>query len=263
MIDFLKMFDSYNRQARLYPALLTFLPAILVLIVWFPALLLEDTKGVLLTLAGSTGLTFFMSDVARTRGRRLELRLLKQWGGWPTTLWLRHKDAHLDASTKQRYHAFLSGGRTNLVFPTANEEQANPDHADSVYSSAVLWLKEQCRGDQFPLVEKENITYGFRRNLAGMKPIGISVCYGALTVSIAGIGVAVYGDPQLSISGYLSKSWAINYPGILGATLFAALCLTAWIIVVRDDWVRDASDQYARALLANCDTLKNRENRGT
>jgi len=31
--------------------------------------------------------------------------------------------------------------------------------------------------------------------------------------------------------------------------------LVAWFAIVRDDWVRDAGDQFARALLACCDTL--------
>jgi hypothetical protein len=31
--------------------------------------------------------------------------------------------------------------------------------------------------------------------------------------------------------------------------------LVAWFAIVRDDWVRDAGDQFAQALLACCDTL--------
>jgi hypothetical protein len=33
--------------------------------------------------------------------------------------------------------------------------------------------------------------------------------------------------------------------------------IIGWLAIARDQWVRDAGDQYARALLANCDALPN------
>jgi hypothetical protein len=36
MIDLSKLFDSYSRQARLFPGLLTLFPIILTAIAWFP-----------------------------------------------------------------------------------------------------------------------------------------------------------------------------------------------------------------------------------
>ena len=45
---------------------------------------------------------------------------------------------------------------------------------------------------------------------------------------------------------------------VLGALVFSLVMLVAWIFVVKRDWVRQAGDQYARALLANCDSLKDK-----
>jgi hypothetical protein len=38
MVDLSKLFDSYSRQARLFPGLLTLFPIILTAIAWFPRL---------------------------------------------------------------------------------------------------------------------------------------------------------------------------------------------------------------------------------
>ena len=72
-----------------------------------------------------------------------------------------------------------------------------------MYASAVKWLQERCRGKAFPLVEKENAEYGFRRNLRGLKPIGITACLVALLISALAIAwhfareAELVGDPTL------------------------------------------------------------------
>jgi hypothetical protein len=47
-----------------------------------------------------------------------------------------------------------------------------------------------------------------------------------------------------------------GYKVDIGAICVDVAAIVGWITVVRDDWVRDAGDQFARALLANCDTLE-------
>jgi hypothetical protein len=41
----------------------------------------------------------------------------------------------------------------------------------------------------------------------------------------------------------------------LGAICVDIAAIVGWLAIVRDGWVRSAGDQYARALLACCDTL--------
>jgi len=53
----------------------------------------------------------------------------------------------------------------------------------------------------------------------------------------------------------LLKALAAIKPAAIGAICVDLAALVAWFVIVRDDWVRDAGDQFARALLARCDTL--------
>jgi hypothetical protein len=82
----MSLFDNYGRQARLFPGLLTIFPSLLAVLAWFPALLLSSLGGTLLTLASSCGLLYALSSLARTKGKLVEERLLKDWGvGRPPT----------------------------------------------------------------------------------------------------------------------------------------------------------------------------------
>src|SRR5690349_2399962 len=97
--------DPYSIQARLQPALLTLVPIIFTAAVWYP-----QQYGIATGLAGvaiSCGLAAFLAHLARRLGRLAEVQLFRDWGGKPTTIWLRYRDAHLDRHTKDRYRAFL------------------------------------------------------------------------------------------------------------------------------------------------------------
>lgn len=245
------LFDEYNRQARLYPSLLALLPLLLAIVAWFPDLLTTNIGATLVTFLGSCGILFWLSVFSRSRGKLVEARLLKVWGGWPTTLWLRHCDDHLPAPTKQRYHLALMRRISNLRLPSAAEEGANPQAADESYRSATEWLKEYARGKEFPLVLKENIEYGFRRNMRGMRPFALGACAVAFVASASAI---VYQLGPIASSSL----WGIpqHVPvSVLGATLLLAAALVGWIAFVSDSWVGEAGDQYARALLAVCDAI--------
>jgi hypothetical protein len=256
MINVGSMFDIYGRQARLYPGLLTLFPPLLAAIAWFPALISSSIGGTLLTLASSCGLVYGLAVVSRTQGKKAEKRLLRDWGGWPTTIWLRHASDYLQPQTLARYHAYLTANVPGLQLPTAEEESKDRHKADLAYASAVKWLQERCRGKNFPLVEKENAEYGFRRNLRGMRSIGLTACVLAAALSVA---APVNGHHDLAnalVSLSTGQSWQAFTgisPAIIAATVVAIVAVLGWLVIVRDQWVRDAGDQYARALLANCD----------
>lgn len=258
MIDLERLFDSYNRQARVYPALITLLPAVISVIARYPGVLTSNAIATTLTFAVSCGLLYLLAAFARSRGKRLEQRLLRKWGGWPTTLWLRHTDSNLSKQTRARYHAVLGTHVPGIRLPTAEEEQADPASAEDSYRSAVDWLKEHCRGKEYPLVEKENAEYGFRRNLRGLKPISISVAGVALFATL----VWILRDAGLTVDHVYRHDWAtvleaIGHasPALIGAAAFNVASSMFWIVAVRNTWVRQAGDQYARALLATCDGL--------
>lgn len=216
---------------------------------WFPQLLLSNIGTTLLTIAVSCGLLYALGSWARTRGKHIEEDLLKRWGGWPTTLKLRHAGP-LDSSTLARYHGFLRQNVPQWEAPTSADENSNPTKADGAYGSAVMWLKEKTRKG-FPLVDKENAQYGFRRNLFGMRPIGVLVCALAAAASL----VAIYMQMHAFTATALWAASSAQRPEIWAATAIDLVALIAWLTVVNDQWVRQAGYQYADALLAACDQL--------
>lgn len=249
MIDLARLFDAYGRQARLYPALFTFLPAIVFAAALFPSLLLGSVGPALVAVAVACGAIFLLADVARSRGRRLEPLLRREWGGWPTTIWLRHGSDHLPAPTRARYHAHLAANIPGLSFPTEHEEASDPTAADAMYSSAIEWLKERARGDA--LVERENASYGFRRNMLGMKPVGIAI---ALLSIVGGLLIAASHERQnATILAFIRSAVSGTPATIFGSITLSIVVLIIWLFVVNRSWVRDAGNAYARALLAMCD----------
>ena len=95
--------DRYALQSRLRPALLTLFPILITAAVWAPPAYMLGLVG----LVAASGAIVVFVLIARTRGRAVQEHLVGEWGGFPTTLWLRHTDSNLDDSTTQRCHRFL------------------------------------------------------------------------------------------------------------------------------------------------------------
>ncbi|BAY87908.1 hypothetical protein NIES267_74320 (plasmid) [Calothrix parasitica NIES-267] len=235
-------FDEYSLQARLLPAFCTLFPIFVTVAVWFPGLYQFVTGTIALVI--SVGLLVWLTHITRSRGRELEKKLFSKWGGIPSAYWLRQNDTHLDSTTKQRYYSFLEKDIPNWKVPTLAEEQANQTSADEMYRSASKWLLERTRDtSKFKLIFKENISYGFRRNLLGMKPFGI-------TINLICIIGAIFG---------LYKKYGISVnsiePQYLSTIILSTVLTIAWLSL-QEEWVHDAADAFARSLLAACDQLE-------
>ncbi len=249
----LSLFDSYSRQARLYPSLLLILPIPLVAIAAQPDLLTSRPTAAIIGLLATCGVLYLMTSVVRSLGKAIEPGLLIKWNGWPTTEILRHRGP-LNGYTRLRYHKYLEEHVPEGYMPTAADELVNPSQADSHYDSAITWLKEQARGNDFPLVEKENAQYGFRRNLLGARPIGILISLGCVAYCSASLvwnSSHLHGSlPSIvpaAVKLASSELWlSTAMVGSVGAALW-------WIFFVNQSWVHEAGLQYARSLLAVCD----------
>lgn len=237
-------FDGYSYRARFLPALLVLLPVLLTIMILYPTVY-NGTGAAVASLAIACGSLWFLANVVRAAGRAAEGRLVKTWGGLPTTCMLRHRDGILDLQTKGRYHLFLSSRISGLRLPTAEQETLNPEAADIAYRSAAKWLLEFTRDrSRFPLIFAENTSYGFRRNLYAARPVGLGlsvICLALLALAIADthpLGLRDVPGPQLMLSVLL---------------LLAVVC---WTYFVNVAWVLDASRSYAGALLAACDAVQ-------
>lgn len=232
--------DHYTRQARLFPALLVMLPVGLAIVAWFPQKFIG--WGLLLGIAMSCGLTALLAQIGRDLGKSKEPTLYEKWGGKPTTQLLRCANSYIDQHTKSRYKQKLQNVIATITFPSAEEEKHAPDAADEVYVSCTKYLLEKTRDlKQFDLLYKENVNYGFRRNLWGMKPAGLILAAGGLIAA--------------AIPIYLVRADTIPPVAVAASALNAAL-LIWWLLRIRPDWVRMAAFAYAERLLAACELLQ-------
>ena len=242
-----KLFDKYSVTARLYPALLTLAPLIWSAIVIFPDLTKNIPHTTALTFA--TGcLLYFLASIARSRGKFAEVNLVKKWGALPTTILLRHQDQRLNQFTKGRYHSALSS-LSGLTIPSAAEELNAPLRADDIYRSATQKLLEKRRGAQYGMIYNENASYGFRRNLYGLKPVAIVINLLAILATIAG-WLFVTSAPY-DYAAFTQSAFA--YPCLPILILVDVVYFLVWVWAIGQRFVLQAGMEYAQALLRSLD----------
>lgn len=240
MTALLDITNTYTRRARLTPALIVVLPLGLAVLSWSPDGLKSWT--VLWSLFVWAGGTALMAQVARDRGREKEKELFKLWGGKPTTRLLRYACSENPVLVTRR-HASLQKVLSDVHLPSEAEESADPQHADDVYDACVRWLLEQTRDrKKFSLLFEENCNYGFRRNLWGMKPMGLFICVLGLLLGSAAVFAHLRANDAVS---------PISYGGV-ACTLSL---LAFWAVWCSPSWVKLPADAYAERLLASSDTF--------
>lgn len=238
-MDIFKQFDTYNLKTRVFPALIAGLPTLALLFVIVP----WDHLGLSHVIAGAMGvvLLFAFADLARHRGKTVEAKLAsnatpEQW----------HRgNPDIPEGSKDRFRAFVAS-QLKQTPPTAEEEQVDPHRANDFYLTANAWLRDRTRDNRtYAILFGENITYGYRRNLLGLKPIGLLV---NLIVLIFCASVLWFRPPYFTALADLEEKLVII---IVAAILHSAYLLFA----VGKKAVRDASRVYGRQLILSCDTL--------
>jgi hypothetical protein len=226
--------DAYEMRARIAPVIIVALPAI------FTTLKeIFDVSGwENITITGIVAITLLtlLAQLGRSRGKAIEHKLFRQWGGKPTTVLLRHHNTQIDVKTKRRLHKILNSNIEDIQIPTLQEETEAPVEADNIYDSAVYWLRSNTSDKKkFDRLHEENISYGFRRNLLGLKPFG-------LIISAASVGIDLFMEQPFSRT-QLSKFV------VRADTLIAFSLVLFLLVVVKSLWVKQAAYNYAHALL--------------
>ena len=238
--------DTYTRRAQLRPALFVALPLALCAIAYFSSDL-QKWAGMwtaMWTLLIWCGGIILFAQLGRDMGRRKQDDLYKQWGGKPTTKLLRHRDAENQVAL-QRRHQRLQQLMPDIKLPSPSEERENPEAADEIYETCSAFLREQTRDTkEFRLVFEENCNYGFRRNLWGMKPVGI-------VISVIGIAV-ITALIILDQCGIITA----NLPTMIACGTLIMFSLLGWLFLFKPSWVRIPADAYAIQLIGAVDKLE-------
>ena len=230
---------QYTISARLYPVLLVCLPVSLAVVAWFPNKFVG--YGFLSAIVTASGFVALLTQLGRDAGKKKGKDLWDSWGGKPTTQLLRHRDQQLDPITKAEYHAKLAAIVPGIQLPTPEGEAQNPQAADHAYDSCAKYLIQKTRDQkQFFLLFHENVNYGFRRNLWGMKPAGIAFAVMGLVAS--SLPVAIYWNQDLRVAAIV-------------VTVVNTSMLVWWFLRINPAWIRIPAFAYAGELLAASDKL--------
>jgi hypothetical protein len=254
VIDFIeKNFDDYNRKARLSPALLVSLPFALTALSFFP----DDvwSWGGLLGLLSWFGLLKLLAQLARDMGKIKEEELYSAWNGKPTTYFLQHRTAKNKVNLARQHNKLNQ--LTGQSLPSEQEELADPDLADQIYDTCVQFLLAKTRDhSKFSLIYEENCNYGFRRNLLGMKPLGITISCSGIVI----LGLQYLSNVQWhqlfenwkagGLSQFITHLQLPPYPPLsLACLLFNIFLIVAWSFWINPDWVKRTAEAYAIRLL--------------
>jgi hypothetical protein len=229
------MINKYELNARIYPVIIILLPLLIV------GIYFSIDYQTLYSALGSLGLiallSFVLGQLGRDRGKRAEKKLWDEWGGTPTTQILRLSDDVIDNHSTKRAHKILNE-KTGIGQPDMQDvEDLDSNKSDEVYTAWVNYLRGQTRDNtNYKLLFKENINYGFRRNLWGLKPIGIFLTLLSVIVICAHaiITCQIYEIP--------------NYPLWFSlGLLFVILCF--FIFTVTKNWIKTVAFAYAKMLI--------------
>jgi len=212
------------------------LPILLISWLWFPTF--RSNGELLIGIMITCGIAAWIAKKVGDNGREKERKLIKIWGGYPTTILLRHSDEIVSKITKQRYHNFLNSKMPDISLLNEKEENDNPEEADRVYESAIEWLKEYARDkEKNYLIFNDNIHYGFSRNLWALKPYALTI---NITGTILNLGLVYFMPSAISIE------WCF-------VTAFILFSILVWIFGITQRFVYKAGEKYAKSLLAVCD----------
>ncbi|MEK7874780.1 MAG: hypothetical protein AAB325_01160, partial [Pseudomonadota bacterium] len=95
---------------------------------------------------------------------------------------------------------------------------------------------------KYGLLFQENVSYGYRRNVWGLRPIGISIC--AVCCVIVGAYMFQLYQTEAQVGAEAAA-----------ALVFDLILLVLWLFRFSADWVRIPADAYAERLAETVETV--------
>lgn len=181
-----KIIDVYSIYARFFPSIISSLPFF---ISWFflaENVRLRELGSFLLSLQFYGGVTlsvvglYFFAQVIRITSKYFEGVYFIKQGGFPTTYLMMHENEKFSQSYKDTYRE-LAKKHFGMDLLTKDEEETQRTEArrrlNEVAKQVILRV-----GDG-QLVKKQNIWYGFSRNLVGGAIYSTLLCMAGLVTS--------------------------------------------------------------------------------
>jgi hypothetical protein len=223
-------FDTYTLQARVLPGVLVALP----LFVLISLVVVEPAFGII-PAVGGVAVSYACAELVRQRGVAVEGRLKQKWRGFPTTDSLRFNGRPASTDLLRRRSALESV--SNRELPGRLQEDTDPDGAEEEIERAVKIGISRIRqvNVEAALLQRENVSYGFRRNLFALKGPGLTV----LAVTSASTVYVLWSNPTALV---LAMSASL--------TLFVG-----WITMVTEGWVLGQAKKYAERFFVAIETI--------
>lgn len=233
--------DKYSLNARIYPIVIFLLPLIVLGISY--SVEYEKYVQILSTLGITSALVYFLSNLGRDTGKRKEPTLWNNWGGMPTIQLLSYNNSTIDKITKKKYHNKLLD--LSPIEESIDFENSELGDVSDIYRSWTKYLIARTRDTKkFSLLFKENISYGFRRNLWGLKPYSLVLLMISLisnyTWQISQIGLNNFFEYPLQF--YISEGLII-------------ILLLIWLFIITTNWIKIPAFAYGERLLESIETL--------
>ncbi|MEU1440906.1 hypothetical protein [Streptomyces mirabilis] len=228
--------DDYERRARLAPGLLALLPISVALAVL--GLSKAPVVVSIITALSLAGGPIVLAELVRHQGRKVQESLWASWGGSPTVQKLRLRQEGKNSLQRETWRKAVSSV-TGIELSSARSERANPAKADEAIEVAIGQIRNLTRDEaKFPLVRAENRSYGFHRNLYGIRWTGRSSAF------LVVLGVLAY---MLWLANFDHQP-ALTLVNVL-ALLSTVVCLAIWWILPSAVRMESAAERYAYELL--------------
>lgn len=227
MID--KFLDPYELKARIAPGLILSVAVLVDVVSAAPVLSslpIFAASGIC-----SLALIYGLGNFARARGEAIEPRLWSNWGGPPSTRFLRHRDNKFGDALKSSIREELSR-RFAVRLLSRDDEVRNSDLADNEIADSFRQVRSYLRkNDPDGLWQKHNIEYGFCRNMLGCR-------VGWILLSLSAFGFALANAVRTGQS-------VINPGSIVGFLSFLCALYVGWFVL--PNGTKRVADGYAES----------------